>query len=46
MKGKHKNPINFLGHITNIKLAKRQIIENYNRLWHIEKAFRISKTDL
>jgi transposase len=34
------------GYITNTKLAKRQIIENYNNLWHIEKAFRMSKTDL
>jgi hypothetical protein len=34
------------GYITNTKLAKKEIIENYNNLWHIEKAFRMSKTDL
>lgn len=34
------------GYLTNTKLAKRQIIENYNNLWYIEKAFRMSKTDL
>lgn len=34
------------GYITNTKLSSRQIIENYNQLWQIEKAFRISKTDL
>lgn len=34
------------GYITNTKLTPKQIIENYKNLWHIEKAFRISKTDL
>lgn len=34
------------GYITNTKLKPKQIIENYNQLWKIEKAFRISKTDL
>lgn len=34
------------GYITNTKLNGDQIIENYNNLWKIEKAFRISKTDL
>lgn len=34
------------GYITNTKLSKKEIIENYNNLWHIEKAFRMSKTDL
>lgn len=28
------------------KLTKLKVIENYNNLWHIEKAFRMSKTDL
>ena len=28
------------------QLTKDAIIENYNHLWQIEKAFRISKTDL
>ena len=34
------------GYITNTKLSKDEIIENYGHLWQIEKAFRISKTDL
>ncbi len=34
------------GYITNTRLTGRQVIENYNNLWHIEKAFRMSKTDL
>jgi len=34
------------GYLTNSKLAPKTIMENYNNLWHIEKAFRISKTDL
>jgi transposase len=34
------------GYITNAKLSKDEIIENYGHLWQIEKAFRISKTDL
>lgn len=34
------------GYITNTKLTSQEIIENYNNLWHIEKAFRMSKTNL
>jgi hypothetical protein len=34
------------GYCTNTKLTKDEIIENYSHLWQIEKAFRISKTDL
>lgn len=34
------------GYITNTELTGKQVIENYKNLWHIEKAFRISKTDL
>jgi transposase len=34
------------GYLTNTKLSGKDIIENYNQLWQIEKAFRISKTDL
>jgi len=34
------------GYITNTKLTNTQVIENYKNLWHIEKAFRMSKTDL
>ena len=33
-------------YITNTQLPKKTIIENYKNLWQIEKAFRISKTDL
>ena len=32
--------------ITNTNLSGEEIIESYNNLWKIEKAFRISKTDL
>lgn len=34
------------GYRTNSKLSGKMILENYSQLWHIEKAFRISKTDL
>jgi transposase len=34
------------GYITNTALGKDEIIDNYSHLWKIEKAFRISKTDL
>jgi transposase len=34
------------GYITNTLLRSQQIIDNYNNLWQIERAFRISKTDL
>lgn len=35
------------GYTTNdTKLNHKEIIEHYQNLWHIEKAFRISKTDL
>lgn len=34
------------GYITNSKLSNKKIVENYGNLWHIEKAFRMSKTDL
>ena len=34
------------GYLTNAKLSKDEIIENYGHLWQIEKAFRVSKTDL
>jgi transposase len=34
------------GYLTNTGLSKEQVLENYNELWQIEKAFRISKTDL
>lgn len=34
------------GYITNTKLNDQQVMDNYKNLWHIEKAFRMSKTDL
>lgn len=34
------------GYITNTALSDKQVMENYKNLWHIEKAFRMSKTDL
>jgi hypothetical protein len=34
------------GYVTNTRLPKKQVIENYSQLWMVEKAFRISKTDL
>jgi transposase len=34
------------GYITNTQLDNQTIIEHYKQLWHIEKTFRISKTDL
>lgn len=34
------------GYVTNTRLKPSQIIDNYKNLWHIEKAFRMSKTDL
>lgn len=34
------------GYVTNTKLTHAKIIEHYGHLWQIEKAFRISKTDL
>lgn len=34
------------GYITNCSLQPNEIIENYSHLWQIEKAFRVTKTDL
>jgi transposase len=34
------------GYVTNTRLTKGKVIGNYSQLWQIEKAFRISKTDL
>ena len=34
------------GYLTNANLNEEEIINHYKQLWHIEKAFRISKTDL
>ena len=34
------------GYVTNTRLSPKTIVENYRHLWQIEKAFRISKSDL
>jgi len=34
------------GYLTNTHLSAEQVLDNYGQLWQIEKAFRISKTDL
>lgn len=34
------------GYVTNTKLKEEVVINNYGNLWHIERAFRMSKTDL
>jgi guanylate kinase len=31
------------GYVTNTKLKDKEVIENYKNLWHMEKAFRMSK---
>ena len=34
------------GYLTNTTMKADDVIDNYKQLWHIEKAFRMSKTDL
>lgn len=34
------------GYVTNTHLSRKEVMANYAQLWQIEKAFRISKTDL
>lgn len=34
------------GYVTNTHLPRKEIIGQYSQLWQVEKAFRISKTDL
>lgn len=34
------------GYVTNTRISDKLVVENYKNLWHIEKAFRMSKTDL
>jgi transposase len=34
------------GYVTNSKLSSDMVLENYRNLFHIERAFRMSKTDL
>lgn len=33
------------GYLTSTRLSASEVVENYSELWHVEKAFRISKTD-
>lgn len=41
-----KNWDGLKGYITNTTLKPEEVMENYRHLWQIEKAFKISKTDL
>lgn len=34
------------GYLTNSKMAKEEVLENYRHLWQIEKAFRVAKNEL
>ena len=34
------------GYVTNTKLTKEEVIDNYSNLWFIERAFRMNKFDL
>ena len=34
------------GYLTNAQLGKEEVLENYQHLWKIEKAFRVAKTEL
>lgn len=34
------------GYLTNSKMNKAEVLENYHHLWHIEKAFRVAKNEL
>ena len=34
------------GYVTNTRLPAKKVVENYNSLWYIERAFRMNKTDL
>jgi transposase len=34
------------GYVTNTKFRSARVIDSYRNLWHIERAFRMSKTDL
>ncbi len=49
LKEKAEKLIGIKGYCTNISesiLSNYQVIEYYNGLWHVEQAFRMSKTDL
>ncbi|MFO8018525.1 MAG: IS1634 family transposase [Promethearchaeia archaeon] len=34
------------GYVTNTNFSRKEVIKQYSQLWQVEKAFRISKTDL
>lgn len=34
------------GYVTNLTIPDEQVISYYHQLWHVEKSFRISKSDL
>ena len=34
------------GHVTNTRLAEKDVLSNYSNLWFIERAFRMNKGDL
>jgi len=34
------------GYLTNTRLSAKSVVSNYAKLWHIERAFRLNKTDL
>jgi transposase len=34
------------GYLTNTRLSTRNVIDNYSKLWYIERAFCLNKTDL
>lgn len=34
------------GYVTNAPLSSEEVVDNYRNLWRIERAFRMSKTDL
>src|SRR5690606_42027150 len=42
----HSFPTRRSSDLTNAKMNKDQVIENYQHLWQIENAFRVSKSDL
>ena len=49
LKAKAEKLIGIKGYITNVPeevLSNSHIIEYYHELWHVEQAFRVSKTDL
>lgn len=49
LKAKAEKLLGIKGYITNVPetlLSNSQVIEYYQGLWHVEQAFRISKTDL